>query len=353
MNETECLTIVKPGQYHHFGLRNAIQNHFKINSTSNIDIIKVVIGIDGLPIAKSSSSQLWPILGYIRPNHNSVFPIGIYWGHQKPHDSNDYLEQFVSEAKLLLTNGININGSIIKVIIDGFSLDSPAKSFVLKIKGHAGFDSCTRCLEEGEYLRNRTCFPLTNSHLVKRTHNDYVTRKYEEHHTGNIISILSDLPNIDIVNTFGLDYMHLVCLGIMKKLIHLWLDKGPCEFARKPRSLNELARFKATEFRQILLYTGQIIFKGCIKDECYKHFMSLNIAMTILLSSNIDIKFINYARDLLKYFVQSFEIIYGKHLISHNVHGLLHIADDYIHFGSLDNISTFPFENFMKSQIQY
>lgn len=123
VNETECLTIVQPGQYHHFGLSNAIQNHFKINSTSNIDTIKIVIGIDGLPIAKSSSSQLWPILGYIRPNRNSVFPIGIYWGHQKPNDSNDYLEQFVSEAKLLLTNGININRLVMKVIIDGFSLD--------------------------------------------------------------------------------------------------------------------------------------------------------------------------------------------------------------------------------------
>lgn len=221
INETESLTTVKPGQYYHFGLSHAIQNHFKINSTSKIDIINIFIGIDGLPIAKSSSSQLWPILGYIHPYCNSVFPIGIFWGYQKPHDSNDYLQQFVSEAKLLLTNGIVINGLDTKVIIDGFSLDSPAKSFILKIKGHAGFDSCTRCLEEGEYLRNRTCFPFTNSSLIKRTNNDYVSRKYEEHHTGNIISILSDLPNIDIVDTFALDYMHLVCLGIMKKLIRL------------------------------------------------------------------------------------------------------------------------------------
>jgi len=31
MNETENLTMMKPGQYYHFGLSNAIQNHFKIN----------------------------------------------------------------------------------------------------------------------------------------------------------------------------------------------------------------------------------------------------------------------------------------------------------------------------------
>ncbi|CAI6373978.1 unnamed protein product [Macrosiphum euphorbiae] len=126
MNETQSLTTINPGLNYHFGLRLAILEHFKFISTNNIDVIKIVIGIDGLPISKSSASQLWPILGYIRPFKNSVFPIGIYWGHEKPDDSNLYLKQFCVEAKELLTNGVNINGVIFKVIIDGFSLDAPA-----------------------------------------------------------------------------------------------------------------------------------------------------------------------------------------------------------------------------------
>lgn len=47
--------------------------------------------------------------------------------------------------------------------------------------------------------------------------------------------------------------------------------------------------------------------------------------------------------------MRNFENIYGSHLISHNVHGLSHICDDYEKFGPLDNCSAFPFENFMGS----
>lgn len=35
--------------------------------------------------------------------------------------------------------------------------------------------------------------------------------------------------------------------------------------------------------------------------------------------------------------------------MSYNVHGLLHISDDYKHFEPLNNISAFPFKNYLKS----
>lgn len=50
---------------------------------------------------------------------------------------------------------------------------------------------------------------------------------YEEHHIGLTTSRLVELPGIDLVHTFPLDYMHLVCLGVVRKLILLWLHKGP------------------------------------------------------------------------------------------------------------------------------
>lgn len=56
------IQVVEPGHYYHFGLAEGIIRHA---SSHHFSEIKLMIGIDGLPIAKSSNSQLWPILAYI------------------------------------------------------------------------------------------------------------------------------------------------------------------------------------------------------------------------------------------------------------------------------------------------
>lgn len=69
--------------------------------------------------------------------------------------------------------------------------------------------------------------------------------------------------------------------------------------------------------------------------------------MIALLSPNCS-SLVPYAKQLLEYFVMSFQQIYGKHFVSHKVHGLLHLCDDYDNYGPLDNCSSFLFENYMK-----
>lgn len=89
------------------------------------------------------------------------------------------------------------------------------------------------------------------------------------------------------------------------------------DFVRKPRGIEEYPRFKATELRQLLLYTGPIAFKNVLSDKCYQHFMALNIAMRFLLSTDHS-SYLDYAAQLLEYFVKTFERIYGSHFVSHN-----------------------------------
>ena len=62
--------------------------------------------------------------------------------------------------------------------------------------------------------------------------------------------------------------------------------KLPSEFARQPRSLNELDRWKATELRSFLLYTGPIALKAILSSSYYKHFLSLFLSIRILCDDN-------------------------------------------------------------------
>lgn len=224
--KSESIKDVSPGKYYHFGIENGILRH----SFNNISVpeIKLVIGIDGLPIAKSTSTQFWPILAYIRPMSDHVFPIGLYCGSEKPENSNEYLKVFVSEAKYLVTNGVNVNNKIYKVVIDVFCCDTPARSFVMRTKGHRGYFSCSRCQIEGVHI-DSMCFPYTDllNRPPKRTHKDYVERIDGYHHARfSTNSCLIEIPSLDIVNHFSLDYMHLVCLGTVKRIMGFWMN-GP------------------------------------------------------------------------------------------------------------------------------
>lgn len=121
----------------------------------------------------------------------------------------------------------------------------------------------------------------------------------------------------------------------------------PVEFTRLPRSLKEMDRFKATEFRQILLYTGPINFNNNLTKHQYLHFMSLHCSILILCSSELYIKYNDYANQLLVYFVKNFGNLYGFEFISHNIHNLIHLASDSKMHGPLDDFSSFRFENYL------
>jgi len=82
----------------------------------------------------------------------------------------------------------------------------------------------------------------------------------------------------------------------------------PVEFTRQPRELKYLLRWKATEFRSFLLYLGPIALKGNLDQAKYNNFLTLHVAMSILLNpkSIRDETLRNYARSLLIHFVQTF-----------------------------------------------
>ena len=102
----------------------------------------------------------------------------------------------------------------------------------------------------------------------------------------------------------------------------------PDAFARKPRSLVELDRWKAKEHRQFLLYTGKIVLNDILKREVYNHFLAFSIAMSILVCPTLCMHHIEFAEKFLKYFVMHGRKLYGKEFLVYNVHSLLPIGND-------------------------
>lgn len=208
---------------------------------------------------------------------NDVYVAGIYYRHKKPKDSNEFLRRFVCDLKPLVTTGV-VYGVTIKVNLSALICDTPAKSFVLAVKNHTGFFSCTKCTIKGEWL-GRLCFLEVNRNIPLRTDSELADNKYVgEFQQGECI--LKEIDNSGLVSCVPLDYMHLVCLGVMRKLISLWLNRVfpkrtaeifceqvsrllenirstvPLEFNRRPRSLTDYKEWKATELRSFLLYLG-------------------------------------------------------------------------------------------------
>lgn len=277
---TTPIRTVGKGTYVHFGFQHALYS-FLLNTEKYPEYIQVQINIDGLPLSKSSNKQFWPILCYIMNSNYPVFAVGIYYGDQKPSCVSDYLREFIEETKDLSQNGFKFKNMTLKFYISAFVCDAPARAFILQVKNHKGYYGCSKCVVKGKYIENRVVYLKTTANL--RTNQTFREKLNPKHHLGDCP--LETLP-INLVDDIPYEYMHLVGLGVTRKLILLWtkgkrrifklsqkdiqkIDNNlsmvrrtvPKEFTRKPRSVREVEKWKATELRQFLLYSGPIVMQ--------------------------------------------------------------------------------------------
>lgn len=140
-----------------------------------------------------------------------------------------------------------------------------------------------------------------------------------------------------MVTHFPVEPMHLLDLGIMKKM--LTIIKECKTYGRKPevseisekllslrRTLDELAFWKATEFRQFMLYTGMVVLHNTVNKDIYNHFLTLCTAIRMISCIKMCVTKVDLSEKLLKNFVENFGALYGTDKISFNVHSVLHVA---------------------------
>lgn len=118
----------------------------------------------------------------------------------------------------------------------------------------------------------------------------------------------------------------------------------PSEIHRALRPLKDIAFWKGSEFRTVLLYVGMVVFKDFLSQEIYEHFLLLSCAVAICSSDEYK-PFLPKAREMFAEYIEDQIHLYGAHSISSNFHNLLHVVEDVERFGNLNKISTYEFEN--------
>jgi hypothetical protein len=368
---------ISGGSYVHLGLKNMllpilIKNNAQLYIKSQV--VDIGINIDGLTVSENPKHHFWPILISIlnfKELKENVVPIAFFHGFQKPNFIEEFLNPLIIDLLEVFDNGLNVNGFFFRLNISNISCDSPAKAFLLNVKGDNEYFGCTLCTEEGTYSEHRMTFPGLNASL--RTDDSFRNKRDKYYHKGN--SPLVRLP-INIIKTVVLDYMHNICLGVVKQLIEFWvkgnkevrLEKNkknkinnelkilrpylPSDMCHLLRTLDEIEYYKATELRTFLLYTGQIVLKGNLKKKFYFHFLLLVYAIRILICAETCLKYNELATQFLKKFVNDYSNLYGSQFVCYNVHSLIHLPTYVLIHGPLDNFSCFRYDHFIQEIIK-
>lgn len=175
-------------------------------------------------------------------------------------------------------------------------------------------------------------------------------------------------------SSFPPDCMHVIYLGVVRKLFYYYLtpNKGKrlrcrlseqliqilndrinsfrsfspnSDFQRRPRDFRELEHFKATEYRTYLLYLGPAVFKGILPNQYYNHFLLLHFAIYVYSSQLLNL--LPCANACIQRFVEEMAMLYGNESMVSNVHALTHFPEFVEKLGSIESFSAFHFESFL------
>lgn len=372
----------------------------------HLKVLAFTLSVDGANVFRSSNCSMWPVqfyLNFLPPNirylANNIITSTIYYGRKKP-DMTNLLFTVATEFDELKEKLITIYRNdefwnFLPVVIE-FVFDLPARAEVQNFKGPTGKFGCPNCYHPGIPVKNlsnsnnNTSIRYINQETILelRTHNQTVQlahrvsteslRNQEEKDSingvkGNSALLLFD--DVDLINSVPTDFMHCILLGVMKDLISIWLGmrripvppyrdykisttsarklleqrilnmKPHVTFNRKPRSIFEIANFKATELMYLMWYYLRYALVGILPTRLIKNFEKLSASTYILCKKEINRNELRRATAMLNEFSSEFQEIYGKGAVTMNVHLLNHFHIMVENCGPLWSYSMFGFEN--------
>lgn len=337
---------------------------------------------DGVQAYKSSKLALWPIYlvqnylpPHIRYKKENMIVVALHYG-TKPN-MNRFFLPLVSDMCELYSSGLLVDiygeSRMFQPCIVNCVADLPAKHAMTHFKLYNSYYGCLVCYSKGELVGRNVRYTFEATPAKIRTMEEtlrYMKNPYEVKGVQNASAMVA-LPEFDLINGFTIDYMHCICMGIVKKIVSIWLDKKnknqqyylteakvaavdrfmsqikpPSFFTRRPRSIKEFPNYKACEARAFLLYFfyPTFSFLCALPSKYIEHMQVLSAAVYTLLGTNITTEVLDDVHKSLIHFVSTFESFYSKENTVMNLHLLLHLRWTVQNWGPLWCQSAFPYE---------
>lgn len=358
-------------------------NHIKNIKYRNENIYSLTLNTDGVELINSNTSSLWPVLvtcnflpPHIRFKDKHIFVAALHFGPKKPN-MHELLRPLAEEMNDL-SKGLFVRERFFNLCVTIAILDLPAKSDVSKLMLYNSRNACNFCLQRGQSTTKGIRYTCAGSNAVIRTHKQMIKDIIKVNNNPNLIingikgmSPMIAFQNFDLATGFPIDYMHAVLIGVTKKIISLWTTsenhkkpyyinkkrqrilnarlikiKTPSYISRRPRSIEHLKKFKASELRSLLIYFIPLITERLLAKKYIEHFKLLSTSIYTLLQPSISNDELNMTEEKLKQFVHEFQEYYGMFHMTMNVHSLLHLVYCVRNYGPLWAFSMFPFESF-------
>nr|XP_033326116.1 uncharacterized protein LOC117220349 [Megalopta genalis] len=163
-----------------------------------------------------------------------------------------------------------------------------------------------------------------------RSNEEYATCSDDDNCKDNQSPLV--LIPIGVVSQVIFEYMHLVCLGVIKKDVKNIVHPGLLDFAKIEIS---------------------VVTYGVLNDSLHQHFLMLLHSIKTLFAPAFLSRCFEVAEVALEQFVAFCEKLYGPNFSSYNVHGLLHLVNDAKRFDTIESFSAFLYESNMSTFRKY
>ena len=333
-------------------MKDILNQHIQICSQRNQPIVS--LSLDGVQECKSTNASIDIYCVKFKQCRN-IYPVRLI----KRFNGYKYNEQ---EELQHVVSDINEN----EIDLETAVLDNPKRSVAKNVKSHSATHPCEYCecaavsYIDDTMSKNQLTWPPSTMNGRPRTitgirknvnsieaGDEDLTKNYLKGIKGR--SVFLDQPNFDMIQDMPTEYMHLICLGIVKRMVELTYKVGKkrfrksklkrinpkCfndiinsilstrEFSRRCRNL-DTAVYKAQEYRNLLLVFFPI-FQQNISEKFKKErqvWFTLVFMVRACVLPNEEYEHVNVATivSASELFYNLYFELYGQQNCSYSIH---------------------------------